>query len=79
MWDKSKNQFCYRLSNKQRPKVRFSEISKKRLRQKCFTPRNNPKSTKIAFQIFVNFGLFSRLHLNLFHTANKFLKIDQFY
>ncbi|KAA9179394.1 hypothetical protein F6X86_05735 [Enterococcus durans] len=36
----------------------FSEISKKRLGQKCFTPRNKKKSTKIAFQIFVNFGLF---------------------
>ncbi|PQD34683.1 DUF3788 domain-containing protein, partial [Enterococcus durans] len=26
--------------------------------QKCLTPRNKPKFTKIAFQIFVNFGLF---------------------
>ncbi len=34
MWDKSKNQFCYRLSNKRRPKVGFSEISKKRAIQK---------------------------------------------
>ncbi|MFB8507530.1 hypothetical protein [Enterococcus durans] len=24
--------------------------------QKCLTPRNKPKFTKIAFQIFVNFG-----------------------
>ncbi|MGH1890936.1 DUF3788 domain-containing protein, partial [Enterococcus durans] len=25
--------------------------------QKCLTPRNKKKFTKIAFQIFVNFGL----------------------
>ena len=31
MWDKSKNQVCYRLSNNPRPKVRFSQNSKKRL------------------------------------------------
>ncbi|MZI73083.1 hypothetical protein GT473_11850 [Enterococcus durans] len=28
--------------------------------QKCLTPRNKPKFTKIAFQIFVNFGLFPK-------------------
>ncbi|MZI37817.1 DUF3788 domain-containing protein, partial [Enterococcus durans] len=28
---------------------------KKRLGQKCLTPRNKKKFTKIAFQIFVNF------------------------
>ncbi|MZI36956.1 DUF3788 domain-containing protein, partial [Enterococcus durans] len=33
---------------------------KKRLGQKCLTPRNKPKFTKIAFQIFVNFGLFPK-------------------
>ncbi|MBE8847709.1 hypothetical protein G9440_05995 [Enterococcus durans] len=33
---------------------------KKRLGQKCLTPRNKPKFTKIAFQIFVNFGLFKK-------------------
>ena len=30
MWDKSKNQFCYRLSNKRRPKVRFFGNFKKK-------------------------------------------------
>ncbi|MZI34934.1 hypothetical protein GT574_07380 [Enterococcus durans] len=33
---------------------------KKRLGQKCLTPRNKKKLTKIAFQIFVNFGLFPK-------------------
>ncbi|MBE8847853.1 hypothetical protein G9440_06770 [Enterococcus durans] len=33
---------------------------KKRLGQKCLTPRNKPKFTKIVFQIFVNFGLFPK-------------------
>ncbi|MDU1850871.1 MAG: DUF3788 domain-containing protein, partial [Enterococcus durans] len=28
--------------------------------QKCVTPRNKKKFTKIAFQIFVNFGLFPK-------------------
>ncbi|TVS92543.1 DUF3788 domain-containing protein, partial [Enterococcus durans] len=28
--------------------------------QKCLTPRNKPKFTKIDFQIFVNFGLFPK-------------------
>ncbi|MBE8848445.1 hypothetical protein G8B50_00770 [Enterococcus durans] len=28
--------------------------------QKCLTPRNKKKRTKIAFQIFVNFGLFPK-------------------
>ncbi|PEH46331.1 hypothetical protein EUZ95_05835 [Enterococcus durans] len=28
--------------------------------QKCLTPRNKKKLTKIAFQIFVNFGLFPK-------------------
>ncbi|RXE81135.1 hypothetical protein EIA52_02970 [Enterococcus durans] len=28
--------------------------------QKCLTPRNKKKSTKITFQIFVNFGLFPK-------------------
>ncbi|HCB27191.1 MAG TPA: DUF3788 domain-containing protein, partial [Enterococcus sp.] len=28
--------------------------------QKCLTPRNKKKSTKIAFQIFVDFGLFKK-------------------
>ncbi|MBE9886695.1 hypothetical protein G8B50_03100 [Enterococcus durans] len=28
--------------------------------QKCLTPRNKKKFTKIAFQIFVNFGLFPK-------------------
>ncbi|MBX9040191.1 hypothetical protein ACOX9L_07625 [Enterococcus durans] len=32
----------------------------KRLGQKCLTPRNKKKLTKIAFQIFVNFGLFKK-------------------
>ncbi|ASV95935.1 hypothetical protein GUJ86_05740 [Enterococcus durans] len=31
-----------------------------RLGQKCLTPRNKKKFTKIAFQIFVNFGLFPK-------------------
>ena len=31
-----------------------------RLGQKCLTPRNKKKFTKIAFQIFVNFGLFKK-------------------
>ncbi len=31
-----------------------------RLGQKCLTPRNKKKLTKIAFQIFVNFGLFPK-------------------
>ncbi|TVT10460.1 hypothetical protein FNV40_05485 [Enterococcus durans] len=43
----------------------FSEISKKRLEQKRLTPRNKKKLTKIAFQIFVNFGLFSKESLLL--------------
>ncbi|KAA9185490.1 hypothetical protein EGW35_02455 [Enterococcus durans] len=61
MWDKSKNRFCYRFSNNRRPKVRVTEIfKKKRLGQKCLTPRNKPKFTKIIFQIFVNFGLFKK-------------------
>ncbi|MBE9886667.1 hypothetical protein G8B50_02960 [Enterococcus durans] len=36
--------------------------------QKCLTPRNKKKLTKIAFQIFVNFGLFPKelLLLSLF-------------
>lgn len=29
MWDKSKDQVCYRLSNNRRSKVGFSVISKK--------------------------------------------------
>ncbi|ASV95135.1 hypothetical protein DWV63_10585 [Enterococcus durans] len=33
---------------------------RKRLGQKCLTPRNKKKFTKIAFQIFVNFGLFPK-------------------
>ncbi|TKN20952.1 hypothetical protein DVW83_00645 [Enterococcus sp. VV15] len=33
---------------------------KKRLGQKCLTPRNKKKLTKIAFQIFVDFGLFKK-------------------
>ncbi|RSL37434.1 hypothetical protein B7758_02150 [Enterococcus durans] len=28
--------------------------------QKCLTPRNKKKFTKIAFQIFVNVGLFTK-------------------
>ncbi|MBX9042072.1 trehalose-6-phosphate synthase [Enterococcus durans] len=28
--------------------------------QKCLIPRNKKKFTKIAFQIFVNFGLFKK-------------------
>ncbi|EMS74790.1 hypothetical protein H318_12354 [Enterococcus durans IPLA 655] len=28
--------------------------------QKCLTPRNKKKLTKIVFQIFVNFGLFPK-------------------
>nr|WP_115235294.1 hypothetical protein [Enterococcus durans] len=32
----------------------------KRLGQKCLTPKNKKKFTKIAFQIFVNFGLFKK-------------------
>ena len=35
-------------------------IEQERLGQKCLTPRNKPKFTKIAFQIFVNFGLFPK-------------------
>ncbi|HCB26912.1 MAG TPA: DUF3788 domain-containing protein, partial [Enterococcus sp.] len=31
-----------------------------RLGQKCLTPRNKKKLTKIAFQIFVNFSLFKK-------------------
>ncbi|HHC8272538.1 TPA: DUF3788 domain-containing protein, partial [Enterococcus faecium] len=34
--------------------------NKSRLGQKCLTPRNKKKFTKIAFQIFVNFGLFKK-------------------
>ncbi|AKX86110.1 hypothetical protein LIU_02900 [Enterococcus durans] len=33
---------------------------KARLGQKCLTPRNKKKLTKIVFQIFVNFGLFPK-------------------
>ncbi|AKX87096.1 hypothetical protein LIU_12310 [Enterococcus durans] len=33
---------------------------KTRLGQKCLTPRNKKKLTKIVFQIFVNFGLFPK-------------------
>ncbi|STP29392.1 Uncharacterised protein [Enterococcus durans] len=33
---------------------------KKRLGQKCLTPRNKPEFTKITFQIFVNSGLFPK-------------------
>ncbi|QED58953.1 hypothetical protein FUT28_03435 [Enterococcus durans] len=32
----------------------------KRLGQKCLTPRNKKKLMKIAFQIFVDFGLFKK-------------------
>ena len=35
-------------------------IEQERLGQKCLTPRNKKKFTKIAFQIFVNFGLFPK-------------------
>ncbi|THE13237.1 hypothetical protein E1H99_06280 [Enterococcus hirae] len=34
--------------------------NKKRLGQKRLTPRNKKEFTKIAFQIFVNFGLFPK-------------------
>ncbi|RSL35538.1 hypothetical protein B7758_12875 [Enterococcus durans] len=37
-----------------------SPNKQKRLGQKCLTPRNKKKFTKIAFQIFVNFGLFPK-------------------
>ncbi|TBX35077.1 hypothetical protein EUZ95_02435 [Enterococcus durans] len=33
---------------------------RQRLGQKCLTPRNKKKFTKIAFQIFVNFSLFPK-------------------
>ncbi|NJE63602.1 hypothetical protein E0L10_05460 [Enterococcus durans] len=33
---------------------------KTRLGQKCLIPRNKKKFIKIAFQIFVNFGLFKK-------------------
>ncbi|MBT9719700.1 hypothetical protein EUZ95_13240 [Enterococcus durans] len=46
---------------------------KKRLGQKCLTPRNKPKFTKIAFQIFVNFGLFPK-ELLLLPPSIHFLK-----
>ncbi|RGW67122.1 hypothetical protein DWV63_04855 [Enterococcus durans] len=35
-------------------------LNRKRLGQKCLTPRNKKKLTKITFQIFVNFGLFKK-------------------
>ncbi|PEH43887.1 hypothetical protein CRM96_02130 [Enterococcus durans] len=38
----------------------FPFIYTKRLGQKCLTPRNKKKFTKIAFQIFGNFGLFKK-------------------
>ncbi|MZI45849.1 hypothetical protein GT428_08005 [Enterococcus durans] len=41
--------------------------------QKCLTPRNKPKFTKIAFQIFVNFGLFPK-ELLLLPPSIHFLK-----
>lgn len=36
MWGKSKNQFCYTLSNNRRSKVVFSVISKKTTSFTCF-------------------------------------------
>ncbi|RYJ81844.1 hypothetical protein EWH79_14490, partial [Enterococcus faecium] len=44
---------------KKRQKVP-TQKNKSRLGQKCLTPRNKKKFTKIAFQIFVNFGLFKK-------------------
>ncbi|NAA86097.1 DUF3788 domain-containing protein, partial [Enterococcus durans] len=41
-------------------KAWLSKGEYKRLGQKCLTPRNKKKFTKIAFQIFVNFGLFPK-------------------
>ncbi|THE06850.1 hypothetical protein E1H99_12765 [Enterococcus hirae] len=40
--------------------LHLDSINKKRLEQKWFTPRNKKGFTKIAFQIFVNFSLFSK-------------------
>ena len=37
-----------------------NKVGKARLGQKCLTPRNKKKLTEIAFQIFVNFGLFKK-------------------
>ncbi|MFS0986048.1 hypothetical protein [Enterococcus durans] len=40
---------------------RFEKLERRtRLGQKCLTPRNKKKFTKITFQIFVNFGLFKK-------------------
>ncbi|PEH45013.1 hypothetical protein CRM96_08315 [Enterococcus durans] len=43
-----------------RIKKRFHLNKIKKLGQKCLTPRNKKKLTKIDFQIFVNFGLFKK-------------------
>ncbi|TVS99781.1 hypothetical protein FNV40_12045 [Enterococcus durans] len=41
--------------------LRFEKLKRKtRLGQKCLTPRNKKKFTEIAFQIFVDFGLFPK-------------------
>ncbi|MCM6855734.1 hypothetical protein NE248_03650 [Enterococcus durans] len=46
--------FCQKRQKGPTPK------NKSRSGQKCLTPRNKKKFTKIAFQIFVNFGLFPK-------------------
>ncbi|MZM02156.1 hypothetical protein GT986_09195 [Bifidobacterium pseudocatenulatum] len=50
----------YFFSNKKRKPFYDLCFIYLRLGQKCLTPRNKKKLTKIAFQIFVNFGLFPK-------------------
>ncbi|MBX9041976.1 hypothetical protein HCG95_12325 [Enterococcus durans] len=47
-----------------------------RLGQKCLTPRNKKRFTKIAFQIFMNFGLFPK-DLLLLPPFIRFLRTRQ--
>ncbi|KAA9181155.1 hypothetical protein F6X86_01025 [Enterococcus durans] len=44
----------------QLPTLSKNHSRETRLGQKCLTPRNKKKLTKVAFQIFVNFGLFKK-------------------
>ncbi|WP_338390734.1 hypothetical protein [Enterococcus durans] len=57
---------------------RDSQKFVKRLGQKCLTPRNKKKLTKIAFQIFVNFGLFPKEFLIQIHMPQLVLVIVLF-
>ncbi|KAA9180941.1 hypothetical protein F6X86_00590 [Enterococcus durans] len=50
----------YLQRDRDKSRLGLKNWRKKRLGQKCLTPRNKPKFTKIVFQIFVNFSLFKK-------------------